>query len=322
MVEWAVMPGSRVTSKKSTVPLVPTDRDVRIIRAVQCHRLLRSRDHLVPLFGGSANVLRRLQVLTRARFLNRLKRRPHEQAVYSLGKQGAKLLRDRFGVPMPSSSNWGERDTRLTEQHVEHTLLVADVLVGVELACQAQPDTEYVSEAELIERFASPEVKRRVKVIAGHPLKWDVTVRNGKWRGTGAIEPDGFFGIRRGQKTNYFFLEADRGTMSVIPEQPTFKRASIFKKMLQYRASWENARSSETLTSRRFGLSNIRTLFVLSTDARGDTRLNRCLEANRHFQDGRGTGLFLFAKRETLLEAPDILAAELITGTGKRVSLQ
>ena len=80
--------GVEPVSKKPTVPLELQPRDVEIIRAVHAHRLLRSLDHLVPLFGGSRNILRRLQGLTKARYLYKLKRRPHEQAIYAIGDKG------------------------------------------------------------------------------------------------------------------------------------------------------------------------------------------------------------------------------------------
>ncbi len=139
---------------------------------------------------------------------------------------------------------------------------------------------------------------------------------SGDWQGEAHIEPDGMFGIESAEQTSWFFLEADRATMSVLPERARLDRSSLFKKMLQYWASWQKSATGENLTRERFGLSDVRTLFVLSTEARGNIRLERCLEANRHFYAEKGTGLFLFVKREALLEAPDVLAVPLTTGTG------
>lgn len=299
----------------STVPLVLTERDVEIIRAVQTHRLLRSRDHLMPLFGDSENVLRRLQRLTRARYLYRLKRRPHEQAIYAIGDKGSDLMRERFGVPRPKVS-WRAQNKTLKERHIEHTLLISDILVRIELGCRARPNTRYVSLSEIIERHASARVQKKARMVGGRPTRWKVAVRSGEWIGDAYIEPDGMFGIEQGEKTSWFFLEADRATMSVLPEQPRMDRASLFKKMLQYWTSWQKDVDGSNLTHQNFGLSDVRTLFVLSTEARGNIRLERCLSANRYFQSGKGTGLFLFAKRETLMEAPDILSAPLVAGTG------
>lgn len=308
--------GAEPVSKKPTVPFRLTRRDVEIIRAVHVHRLLRSRDHVWPLFGGSKHLNTRLRLLAKHRYLHRLARRPHEQTLYAIGDRGSDLMRERFGAPRPKVS-WTAQNKTLTERHVEHTLLIADVLVAVELACRASSDVRYVGLPEIIERHASERVKQSARTVGGRPLRWQVAVRSGEWRGEGSIEPDGMFGIERVAtgKTDWFFLEADRATMRVKPQRPRLDWSSLFKKMLQYWASWQKDIRGENLTSSRFGLPDVRTLFVLSTESRGDIRLERCLEANRHFYGGKGTGLFLFAKRETLLEAPDILKAPLISGT-------
>ncbi|MEL6445676.1 MAG: replication-relaxation family protein [Bacteroidota bacterium] len=322
------LPGSaqqKALGRKSRSSFVPTERDTAILRAVAEHRLLRSRSHLVPLFGGSLHVLRRLQRLTAERYLCRLAGRPHQESVYAIGDKGSDLLHRRFGVPRPKVE-WTAQNRTLTERHVAHTLLIADVLVGIELACRARPDLRFVSAAEVIERHASERVRQRAREVGGRPLRWRVRVRDGGWVGEGAIEPDGLFGIEhagRGgtTKTDWYFLEADRGTMSVIPERPRLDRSSLFKKMLQYHASAEKKLDGQSLTGRHFGLPSVRTLFVLATGARGQTRLQRCLEASRHFQGGRGTGLFLFVKREDLLEATNPLTAPVTAGTGHLLPL-
>ena len=315
--------GAKPASKETTVPFRLTNRDVEIIRAVETHGLLRSRAHLWPLFGGSRHVSTRLKALTEASYLARLKGKAHEQAIYALGKQGGKLLRDRFAWPMPNASNWAERYRRLTERHVEHTLLVADVLTGVEVACRARDGMRYVSKAEIIERYASEIVKRKAHEVNGKPMQWDVRVSSGEWRGRTRIEPDGVFGIEHQDtgKTSWFFLEADRGTMPVKPQRPRLDRSSLFKKMLQYQSSWLKDADGQNLTGRAFGLPDVRTLFALATGARGRVRLETCLEANRYFRNGKGHGLFLFANRHTLLEADDILDALLVNGMGQEQTL-
>lgn len=309
-------------SSRSTVPLRLTERDVEIVRAVWRHRLLRSRSHLLPLFGGSTHILRRLQALTESRYLYRLERAPHEEAVYAIGDRGSDLMHERFGAPRPKVS-WTAQNKTLTERHVEHTLLIADVLVSVALACRATSDVRYVPFEEIIERHASQRTRERARLVGGRPLKWRVRVRSGEWQGEGSIEPDGMFGIEHEAtgKTSWFFLEADRATMRVKPTRPRLDWSSLFKKMLQYWTSWQKRAGGQNLTLTHFGLPDVRTLFVLSTEARGDIRLERCLDANRYFYGGKGTGLFLFAKRETLLEAPDILKAPLISGAGEKRTL-
>ena len=314
---------SRTASKKPTVPLRLTERDVEIIRVVETHNLLRSQDHVWPLFGGSRHLNTRLKALTDAGYLAKLKGQAHEQGIYALGKKGGQLLRDRFGWPMPNASNWAERYRRLTERHVEHTLLIADILIGVEVACRARPGVRFVSRAEVFERHASEIVKRKAVTVSGKPMQWDVRIADGAWRGQTRIEPDGVFGIEHQEtgKTSWFFLEADRGTMSVKPQRPNLDKASLFKKMLQYQASWLKDVDGQNATARAFGLSDVRTLFVLSTGARGTIRLNRSIEVNKHFLGGKGHGLFLFANRHTLIEADSILDAPLTNGMGQERTL-
>lgn len=301
--------------KRNNDVLRLTGRDIEIIRAVERHRLLRSRSHIVPLFGGSLHVLRRLQKLTHHRYLYRLAGRPYEEGIYAIGDKGSDLLNRRFNRPRPKVE-WPAQNKTLTERHVEHTLLIADILVGIELACQNVSDVRYLDADSILERSASARVKERMRAVGGRPLHWRVRVRDGEWQGNTSIEPDGLFGIERSGKNSYYFLEADRATMSVIPERPRLDRSSIFKKMLQYWASWEKDASGQNLISRHFGIADVRTLFVLATGARGNVRLERCLEANRHFYNGRGTGLFLFTKEEAICNRTGVLRAPLITGSG------
>jgi hypothetical protein len=129
------------------------------------------------------------------------------------------------------------------------------------------------------------------------------------------------FGLDRlgdNQDPNWFFLEADRQTMPV--KSNNLNRSSIFKKQLQYFESWNEGNSSN-LFEQQFGIRHIRTLFVLSTGYAGNKRLKRCIEVNKHFYDGDGTGLFLSTNIESLLSAGDILTAPLSSGRGTEKTL-
>ena len=97
-------------------------------------------------------------------------------------------------------------------------------------------------------------------------------------------------------------------------------RSSIFKKLLQYFHSWDSE-SEPNRFEEQFGVHDARTLFVLTTGYEGEKRLQRCLEVNRYFFDGEGTGLFLFVNAETLLEADDVLTAPLTSGRGQHKTL-
>ncbi len=91
-------------------------------------------------------------------------------------------------------------------------------MIDLELSCRERPDLELISFEEIV--AASPEATRRSK----KPGCWPVPIQ---WRGTKSvvhIAPDAIFGLR--MKTgegktlrSYFFLEIDRGTMTIVPTE-------------------------------------------------------------------------------------------------------
>ena len=301
----------------------PTARDIEIIRYVHSYRLLKSRSHLVALFGGSLHILRRLQKLAVYKYLYPLSRRPHEEAVYAIGNAGADLLARDFGEPRPKV-DWTAQNKTLTQKHVQHTLLVADVMIHIELACRRRQSVRFIPPEEILAKYAPESTRLKAKHVAGKPFLWSVPiVYKGRRIGEKSIEPDRMFGIAfqdPSKETNWFFLEADRGKMVDKPQTVNLDKSSIFKKQLQY---WASAIPTPkvNLYTERFGIKHIRTLFVLATGFRGDVRLNKCVEINRYFDKGQGTGLFLFTKAETLLEALDILEAPFVSGEGKTRTL-
>ena len=311
---------------QTTLEPTVTNRDVEIIRYVHRYRLLKSRSHIVPLFGGSLHVLRRVKKLTEYGHLFSLPgRRPDQEAAYALGNKGSDLMASKFGAPRPKV-DWPSQNRTLTVRHVEHTLFIADLMVAIELSCRQNRRVRYISPEEILEKYAPTSTRAKSRKVGGRPFEWRATVRQGEWRGTHYIEPDWMFGLEvaGSDEPNFFFLEADRGTMSVKPRREgNLDKSSIFKKMLLYWSSWQpKSASQRNAFEERFGIRNIRTLFAISTGARGAIRLEECIKANEFFGSGSsGTGLFLFAKKEVLLEAPDILRAPLMSGRRKEKTL-
>lgn len=299
-----------------------TDRDVEIIRYVERFRLLRSRSHVVRLFGGSKHLLRRLRKLYDNKYLYRLPdRTPYEQAVYGIGNKGADLLNAEFDLPRANVDHT-QKNKRLGPRFVEHTLLVADLMVAIILACRGREDVRFVSQEEILEEWAPEKTRKRRFKVGGRPFRWRVKFTYDGKTYRKSVEPDHMFALELPDgRVEPFFLEADRQNMPV--ESGNMNRSSILKKQLQYWKSWQKTPIGEAanLFERHFGIPDIRTLFAISTGYRGDKRLGRCVEANRRFRDGVGTGLFLFANTETLLEADDILTAELTSGRGAAKTL-
>jgi len=266
-----------------------TERDLEILRAVYRHRLLSS-GHLVSLAGGSPQrVLRRLQSLFHHGYLDRPRAQldwyseGSKPLVYALGRKGAKAIGRAGG-------RWTQKNRELGRGFLHHTLAVADALVSIELACRETGGPKFVPEEDLrasLPATAHPD---------GNPFRMRVSFRYRGRRETLGIIPDGVFALRysdrsSGRETDYFFLEADRGTMPVT--RKNLLRTSLARKYLAYHAAWKQG-----LHARLFGLPNFRVLIVTTTEAR-----RRNLERALPEVLGSGKRLFVFEAAPAVLGA-------------------
>ena len=132
---------SRFKRSPAGAPFQLTERDRAIIRQVNRHRFLRS-PQIIALVGGSAQqILRRLQRLYHAGYLVRpqaqleyFRSGGSHHMVYGLGNKGAALINgEGRDSPYPRSS---EKNHGVGRVFLDHALLVSDVMVEIELACQ------------------------------------------------------------------------------------------------------------------------------------------------------------------------------------------
>jgi hypothetical protein len=263
------------------------ERDVKIIEEVYRYRFLNS-EHIVSLLGESRQgILRRLNLLYHNGFLDRPKVQlltPGNNAmVYGLGNDGARLLAERLDLILPAV-DWTTKNREAKRDFFEHTLMVADFMIMIRLACQQTPGVEFVSQAEII-RQRPTRPKEHDKAIG-----WRVEItRSGRKVELGVL-PDRAFGLRiKGEDGKshmaFFFLEADRATMPI--KRPDLYRTSFYKKLIGYYESWKQGIFSEN-----FGFKSPR-LLTITTSVE---RVKSMIEANKEL-DPRGEGLrmFLFA---------------------------
>lgn len=261
-----------------------TDDDTGILRQVFRHRFLRA-EYLYRLFPDrSADRLsRRLTLLYRAGYLDRpiaqidrYKQGGSQSIVYGLDTAGARYLKETFGVAI-GSVDWRSRNRSYTRENLNHTLEVARFMINVELACRGRQDVALLSFEDIL--AGSPEATRRSK----NPASWPVPVQ---WHGGKAfvhIAPDAIFGIRQqaptGARRAFFFLELDRGTMTIVPservrESDAFPyRATILRKLYAYADSFR-----QKLHEQRFGIKAPRVLFLTTSEARASAIEKAALE--------------------------------------------
>jgi hypothetical protein len=77
--------------------------------------------------------------------------------VYGLGRRGAQALRDHS--VHADASDWTVRNKRAGAKFIEHTLAIADFMVGLKIACRERGDIKLFSEREIL--ASAPERTRK-----------------------------------------------------------------------------------------------------------------------------------------------------------------
>jgi hypothetical protein len=273
-------------------PMELTERDRHLLKQVHRHRFLRS-SHLVSLLGGSPqHIVRRLQLLYHHGYLERPRTQldyfhqggGSKTLVYGLGNKGSALLKRELALPFHRLKR-GSRSPDTGRLFLEHTLLISDLMVGLELACRRHAGVKLLTGDEL----PLPEAVRGQR----EPFRWRVNVTG---RLKCGVIPDQVFALEfPGGERRFYFLEADRGTMPVMRQ--SLAQSSIYRKLLAYEATW-----TQNLHRARFGFHRFRVLTVTRSPERVQTMLKACQRLER------GQGLFLFVDAAAFTAKADPLS--------------
>jgi len=306
-----------------SAPFKVTDRDLEIVHYVYQHRFLTS-EQIAALIGGSQQgVTRRLNRLFHAGWLDRprgqllipdrMDNRCNHAMIYALGHNGAKYLSGKLDLPL-STVNWTSKNSALKNGFFfEHTLLVAEFMVMVRLACRNSKDFEFISQEEIVNR------RRELPAAPAKELGFEVKVmlyENQRKPLTVSVVPDAAFGLRRlgGAKAEmFFFLEADRATMPI--RRTSLQRSSFYKKMLGYYHAWKSG-TWET----SFDFKHARVMTITTSLERIENMVSMGREIDPW---KKGLGMFLFAPMKQFnLQRPEQVFEYLwITGNGKKVRI-
>lgn len=287
-----------------------TARDLTMLAHIARHRFLSSAN-LAALDGGSPQgVLRCLRVLYDHGYVDRpatqlatMQLAGPRPFVYGLGRKGARALREH-GHQVNDRIDWSEKNKRAGGIFMEHTLAIADFMVGVELAARDRDDLWFIRESEIIE--LAPDRTR----AARESLRWEVESfhrgRKERW----SVVPDGLFGLSFADSTSaYFLLEIDQGTIPIARRGSDHR--SIRRKLQTYYDGWCMGRHEA-----QFGVKQVRVAFVTTSVQ----RVEHMLKAVEDVTDGRGSNFFLFIDKRSLLQS-DPLAAIWTTGKGELIRL-
>lgn len=312
----------RVTPAK---PFKITQRDLEIVRQVYRYRFLTS-DQIAALLGGSKQgVSRRLNLLFHSGWLDRprsqlllperVDARCNHSMVYALGMLGAKFLSTELDMPL-TSINWTAKNKELKSGiFMEHTLLVAEFMIMVQLACKKVDGVEFIDQEEIINKRAEPICNCDQHL----GFRVDATLKKNQRKPfLLTVVPDGAFGLRfhgkeQGKKEVYFFLEADRATMPI--RRVSLLRSSFYKKMLGYYHAWKTGAYSKT-----FHFKHARVLTITTSRQ----RIDNMIEVGKMIDTRKtGLGMFLFASQDilTLDEPEKVFAPAWTSGKGEKLSI-
>jgi hypothetical protein len=254
-----------------------TQDDIAILQCVYRHRFVDA-ERIYRLFPerSSDRISRRLTLLFRNEFLDRPKAQidrfgegGSRPFVYGLGNAGARFLKERLGTPI-GRTDWRSRNKTYTRESLDHTLAVSRFLIDLELACRNQGRVELIPFEEILAK--APGKTRH----ASNPGCWSINVQWHGLRSTILIAPDAVFGVRLSgeagkSRAAYFFLEIDRGTMTIVPservrESEAFPyRATILRKLYAYADSHRQALHEEHL-----GIASARVLTLTTSASRAE----------------------------------------------------
>ncbi|MFN7140207.1 MAG: replication-relaxation family protein [Limisphaerales bacterium] len=268
---------------------------MQIIRHVFKHRFLTSRQILMLVGGSPQQLLRRLQLLYHHSFLDRPKaqidyyhRGGSHALIYGIGHRGAKMLEDSFGVPR-RKVDWTAKNQNSKRLFLEHTILIADVMIGLELASRKNSKVRLIEQDTVLAQL--PAKFRKDADVC----RWSVNLRHQQKSVQLPAVPDKVFGLQSTddpQNISYFLLEADCGSMPVI--RSNLNQSSFYRKLLAYHSTWKQGVFKDSL--RRFR--------VLTVTAKPG-RLETLISAAGRLPDGQG--LFLFFHKGLFAPSADIL---------------
>ena len=266
----------RYRRTQTEVSFALTQRDVEILALVESFRLATS-EHIQALAPGSnQNILRRLQKLFHAGYLDRLREAPgygggSQKMVYAITNQGVRELHKRGFIENPSAGDRNANNRGLRDLSMRHTLLISHIRAVVTSAVRSRADIELLFWKEGPETYDAIEV----------------ALPQGYTRVP--VAPDAFFSLEDPKGKMYFFLEADRGTM-------TLDRFTL--KLKAYAAYWREKRHHD-----KFSICYFRVLTVTTSAARATHLVRRAEEDDEVRSLGR---LFLFSDTDKLrLEKPE-----------------
>ncbi len=271
------------------VACILTGRDLEILALVESFRLASSEHVQALVEGSNQNILRRLQKLFHAGYLDRIRQELVEEGgstkmVYAITNKGIRELQKAGKLAERTATDWNAQNRGLHDLSIRHTLLISHIHAVFAALSKTHPDVR------LFWRDEGRDISDAI----------EVSLPEGYTRIP--VAPDAFFRLENPKGRAHFFLEADRGTMTI---------QRFMLKLKAFAAYWRERRYVE-----RFGIRYFRVLTVTTSKARA-ANLVAAAEAD---ESVRALGrLFLFTTEDALrLERPESAFEKIWTIPGSK----
>jgi Replication-relaxation len=274
-----------------------TARDLEIIRQVARHRFLSSPQICALVEGAHTQIIRRLQCLFHAGYLDRPRCQldyyhagGSRAMVYGLASRGAGAVRQKFDLPF-SRMDWDTKNRNVGRIFLEHALMTAEILIAFELACRASGGRVKLVLPDDTAKSAGSD--RPSKHKPWH--QWRTTL-GGKSQ---HLIPDAAFILEyanepAGKNRRLCFIEADRGTMPL--KRSRGSASCIERKLRLYTQLWKAGTFAEKTGAHRIQV------WIVTT---GAERVANMKQAFAELPSGRG--LFRFTEMAALQDAEFLL---------------
>ena len=294
-----------------------SERRLNMLKHVYEHELLDSWQ-LGLLDGGSSQWVKRiLQEISGQPEDNPFLIRPAGQrpryrdgnnhTIYSLGNRGADVLQKECGIkrykPSGERIDFSNKYNTVRDFHFQHKILENDLPVLLSTACTDSSRVRFVPEKAVLR-----SMKRKWKT-------WQVPVVHRGEEIELGVTPDQVFRLvfldePAGENFANFFYEADCGSETIMTDNK--RPVYIYRKMVAYYFTYMLG-----LHTKLWNMQEFRVPIVTTSEE----RMYNMIEANKVFNNGRGSELFMFAVWDEIRSCKNILKHRWINGRGENVTL-
>ena len=219
--------------------------------------------------GGREAIIKRLKLLSRAEYINCIKK-PGQKYIYTLAKKSADVLAQQQGIPIEELNKCLDLQRR-SERYFEHALMVSEFHTMLALAVAQTPGLKllnWLNASEQLDTYVTIPPEILTETMRPWKAQDQVNLKL-------PISPDAVFALEDGEGKFHFPFEADRANMS---------NKRFLQKMTAYYYFWKLGQHSDWSAKNRINpdgeaIKHYRVITYTTSQKRQGNLLNTTLQA-------------------------------------------